>query len=101
MRHLRLPSDTEEALAALAADGARVHLGALAPLEHVMDALESDQRAGTARCDVVARGLREVLGDDLAHALTDDTQCPAEIAARFFRLRDLAALTSTLTAPRS
>lgn len=100
MTHRRLPSDIEGALAVLAADGARVHPGALAPIEHVMDALASDQRADAASCDVLARGLREVFGDDVTHALTEGTQCPAEIAARFFRLRDLAALTSTLTATR-
>lgn len=100
MTQRHLSAQVEEALAALAADAAAVDRAALEELAQVMDPLAADGGVDAVRCAALARGLREVLGDDVARALTDQAQCPADIAARFFRLRQLASVIDALSGPR-
>jgi hypothetical protein len=95
-----LAPPVEQALAALAADGAQLDREALEALVPVMDALLNDDRPAPARCEALTRGVLAVLGPHVARALTDDTHAPAHIAARFFRLRQLSALADVLAPAR-
>ena len=83
----------EEALARLAASGA-LHPDDLEPLVDVMAALESS--TVVAGVDELARGLAAALGDETAVAVCAGALRPADVAARFFRLRALVRAASSL-----
>ncbi|MCC7070568.1 MAG: hypothetical protein IT383_04555 [Deltaproteobacteria bacterium] len=81
----------DEALSALAAGGA-LDVDELEPLAVVMGALEAQTAPNAGAVASLRRGCAFALGDAFAAALCDDAGAPAEVAARFFRLRDLVRL---------
>ncbi|MBI1945440.1 MAG: hypothetical protein HYS27_07075 [Deltaproteobacteria bacterium] len=84
-------SRTDEELSALAADG-RLAAAELEPLAAVMGTLEAQTVHDPAAVESLRVGCAFALGDACAAALCADAAAPAEVATRFFRLRDLLRL---------
>ncbi len=82
---------TDEALSALAADGA-LAAADLEPLATVMGSLEALTAPDAAAVKSLSMGCAFALGEACAAALCTDAHAPADVATRFFRLRDLLRL---------
>jgi hypothetical protein len=73
------------------------HLRALEVLAPTMDTIAADDRKDLERVAALARGFRAVFADDLARALTDGAETPAEIARRYGKVRRTALMSSALS----
>jgi hypothetical protein len=95
-----LSPELEERLTAAAADPA-LSPEALEALGPLMSALESAPSDAAQHVVDLKRGLVATLGETAAAALCDGAGSPAEVAHRFFRLRELLAEHALLGAPRA
>ncbi|MDP2340981.1 MAG: hypothetical protein Q8O67_08490 [Deltaproteobacteria bacterium] len=84
---------SEEALARLATSSA-LRPSDLDPLVELMAALENSSESQGG--EQLSRGIAASLGDDVAIALCTGAPRPADVAARFFRLRALLATAAQL-----
>jgi hypothetical protein len=91
----------EEALVRVALRPAPGTFQALDTLMALMDVLAVDDAPSPIRCAQMTRGLAAVLPADIVDALVVGARSPADIARRFFRLRELVALADELRRPRS
>lgn len=96
-----LAADVEVALVRAAQMSALETYEALDALAAAMDVFALDENSSPERCEVVARGLRTVLPRETTAALVDGAVSPAEIGARFFRLKQLAQLAVAVQGPRT
>lgn len=88
---------TDEALSALAAGGL-LAAADFEPLVTAMGPLEALTSPDAAAVKSLSMGCAFALGDACAAALCDGAAAPAEVASRFFRLRDLLRLHEELRA---
>jgi hypothetical protein len=92
--------DADAALARFALAATPESLAALDAVAMLMDIFAVDAQPSPARCLMLQRGLAAVLPAELATALVAGARTPADIAARFFRLRRLLVLQDVVNEPR-